>query len=66
MIADMGADSGAIYRERFAPLVGADTVESLAGLVLAQAPERFALAGHLPTLEQPEATNAALRRWLEN
>jgi pimeloyl-ACP methyl ester carboxylesterase len=22
-------------------------------------------AGHLPTLEQPEATNAALRRWLE-
>ena len=30
---------------QFAPLVGADTVESLAGLVLAQAPEHFALAG---------------------
>jgi pimeloyl-ACP methyl ester carboxylesterase len=23
-------------------------------------------AGHLPVLEQPEATNAALRRWLED
>jgi len=23
-------------------------------------------AGHLPTLEQPEQTNAALRRWLES
>ncbi|TNC53044.1 alpha/beta fold hydrolase [Rubellimicrobium rubrum] len=28
--------------------------------------ELIADAGHLPTLEQPEATNAALRRWLED
>ena len=39
--------------------------ELIAGLIPGAMLEVIENAGHLPTLEQPEQTNAALRRWLE-
>ncbi|MCH2165139.1 MAG: alpha/beta hydrolase [Marinovum sp.] len=38
--------------------------ERIAGLITACTLQIIDGAGHLPTLEQPEATNAALREWL--
>ena len=39
--------------------------EVMAGLLANSVLEVVEGAGHMPTLEQPETTNAALRRWLE-
>ncbi|TMV09043.1 alpha/beta fold hydrolase [Ruegeria sediminis] len=39
--------------------------ELMAGLIPGAVLHIVENAGHLPTLEQPETTNAALRRWLE-
>jgi len=39
--------------------------ELIAGLIPGAQLEVIENAGHLPTLEQPETTNAALARWLE-
>ena len=40
--------------------------EMIHGLIAGSSLEIIDGAGHLPTLERPEQTNAALRRWLED
>jgi pimeloyl-ACP methyl ester carboxylesterase len=47
-------------------LVAPDRARLMAGLMPQARLDWIAGAGHLPTLEQPEATTAALRRWLED
>lgn len=49
--------------DRLCPL---DRHTQMAGLLRNSVLEIISGAGHLPTLEQPEATNAALGRWLED
>ncbi|WP_300518344.1 alpha/beta fold hydrolase [Aliiroseovarius sp.] len=48
--------------DRLCPL---DRHEQMHGLLVSSTIEVIEKAGHLTTLEQPEATNAALARWLE-
>ena len=66
--------SGALGKARLPALAlcgRADTLcpvarhELIAGLIPGAQLEIIEGAGHLPTLEQPEPTNAALTRWLE-
>jgi pimeloyl-ACP methyl ester carboxylesterase len=50
---------------RYDALCSVDRHRLMAELVPGARLEIIENAGHLPTLEQPEATNAALQRWLE-
>lgn len=47
-------------------LVAPDRARLMAGLMPQARLDWIAGAGHLPTLEQPDATTAALARWLED